>query len=83
MLPPYPIFHFLLLVTHSAVWPGGSIKSSPISPKVAKNVDTKGFTFKVMLFKKPKKFYKYLGHFWKKICCQELSKVARSGRSVV
>ena len=32
-----------------------------------------------MLFKKPKKFSKYLGFYCNKICCLELQKIAKSG----
>ena len=63
------------------VWPDGRIKCSPISLKFAKNVDTAVFTLKVILFKKPKHFSRYLAFFFNKICCQELFKIAQSGRT--
>ena len=39
------------------------------------------FCFKFTLFKIATKVTKYLGYFCKKYCCQELSKVAQSGRT--
>ena len=48
------------------VWPDDGIKSSTISSKVAKYVGTIVFTLKVMIFKMPKEFSKYLGYFCNK-----------------
>ena len=78
---------FSLVSTHWTcdllpVWPDGKIKSSHISPKVAQNVEQIVFTLKVMLFKKSPQVSRYLGYFWNKICCQEISKIAQSGRAV-
>ena len=63
------------------VWPDGKIKSSPICSKLAENVDTIVFALNVMLFKMPKQFSKYLGYFWNKTCCQELSIIAQFGHA--
>ena len=62
------------------VWPDGRIKISPISSNVAKNSHS-GFYFKSDAFQKAQKISKYLGYFGKKICCQELSDIAQSGRT--
>ena len=34
-----------------------------------------------MYFKTSQKVIYYLGYFWEKICCQELSKIAQSGHT--
>ena len=34
-----------------------------------------------MYFKASQKVIYYLGYFWEKICCQELSKIAQSGHT--
>ena len=39
------------------------------------------FHSKVIIFKIVLKVTKYLGYFWAKICCQELSKIAQSGHT--
>ena len=36
-----------------------------------------------MLFKRAQKVTKHLGYFWKKICSQELSKIAQSGHTEI
>ena len=51
-------------------------------PKVAKNLDTIVFTLKVDAFQYAQTVFKDLGHFYNKICCQELSKIAQSGPTV-
>ena len=64
--------HFLS--SAKSVWQDGRPKSSPKTSKVAKKTGQTIFTLKVMLFRKPKQFTKYLGYFSIKICGQELQK---------
>ena len=66
---PLPFFCSTTTLLLPPVWPDGSIERSPISSKVAKNVDAIDFTLKVMLLKMPKQFSKYLGNFWNKNFC--------------
>ena len=40
------------------------------------------FSWKVTYFKIAQKVVKYLGYFYKKFYCKELSKIAQSGHSV-
>ena len=63
------------------MWPDVGIKNYPNSPKVAHKVDTAVFAFKMVFLNSPK-VIKYSGYFCKKICCQELSKIAQSGHTV-
>ena len=67
-----PAYQPTNLCTAQPVWPDGRIKSSTISSKVAKNVDTIVLTLKMMLFKMSKQLSKCLGYFCNKISCWEI-----------
>ena len=61
------------------VWPDVGIKSSHFFELVAQNVATEAFTYKSDFLKISQRVAQYLGYFCKKICCQDLSKMAQSG----
>ena len=57
-----------------SVWPDVGIKSSPNFTNNAQKGATTVFTYRVMLFTVAQKISKYLGHFCKTICNQQLQK---------
>ena len=65
-----------------SVWPDVKIKVAQIYPNVDPNSSHSRVCFKVMSFLKAQKVTKYLGYFCKKICYQELLKIAQSGHMV-
>ena len=64
-----------------ALWPDVWIKSSPNCCKSCPMVTPPVFTLKVVLFYTAPKITKYLGYFWMKFCCQNLSKIAQSSHT--
>ena len=62
----------------STVWPDVKIKSSPIFPIVNLKESTDVLDWIVPFFKMAPK---YLGYFFKKICSQDLSRIAQSGHT--
>ena len=62
--------------------PNDAIKSSQNSPNVAQKVATVVFTLVLMINQQPKQVTRrYFGYFCKKICHQDLSKIAQSGHT--
>ena len=62
------------------VWPDSEIKSSPKFSKSCQKLASADITLKV-IFNSAQKVTVHLGYFWKKICSQELSKIAQSGHT--
>ena len=56
------------------------LKVTHFFPKVAQKVATVVFSSKIVFCKKPK-IHNYLSYFCKKICHQELSRIAQSGHT--
>ena len=64
-----------------SVWPDVRRKSSQNFETLAQKLAKEAFNHKVMFFKIVHKVTKYLDYFCKKICCNELSKIAQSGHT--
>ena len=62
------------------VFPDVGIKSCPNFPNAAPKVSSAVFT-KILFFIIAKNVTKYLGYFWRKICCLELTKILQSGHT--
>ena len=74
--------HISLPILHIQCDQMAEIKSSLNFPKFTQKVVRAVFTFKLMFSKYPITSSIFLGYFSKKICHQEISKIAQSGHTV-
>ena len=66
------------------MWPDAGLKKLPnFFQKLTKYLISMAFFKLIDLFKNYPKVNNFLGYFWVRICCQELSKIAQSGHTEV